>query len=162
MVIRGKEVAVKNIVVCTNGFARQLLPDLDVIPARNQVLVTNEILERPWHQSFHIREGYVYLRSIGKRVLIGGGRDLFEREESTDVIADNLDNQEYLKYFLCELLGKRDIVVDYSWSGIMGMGKSKGPIIQKMKEGVYVGVRMGGMGVAIGTWVGKELSKLTK
>jgi hypothetical protein len=31
-----------------------------------------------------------------------------------------------------------------------------------MKEGVYVGVRMGGMGVAIGTWVGKELSKLTK
>lgn len=73
LVIRGKEVAVKNIVVCTNGFVRQLLPDLDVIPARNQVLVTNEILERPWHQSFHIREGYVYLRSIGKRVLIGGG-----------------------------------------------------------------------------------------
>jgi glycine/D-amino acid oxidase-like deaminating enzyme len=162
LVIRGKEVTVKNIVVCTNGFARQLLPDLDVIPARNQVLVTNEILERPWHQSFHIREGYVYFRSIGKRVLIGGGRDLFEKEESTDVVADNLDNQEYLKNFLCELLGKRDIVVDYSWSGIMGMGRSKGPIIQKLKKGVYVGVRMGGMGVAIGTYVGKELSKLTK
>jgi glycine/D-amino acid oxidase-like deaminating enzyme len=160
--IKGENVPVKNIVICTNGFARQLLPDLDVIPARNQVLVTNEILEKPWDQSFHFREGYVYLRRGGKRVLIGGGRDLFEKEESTDIIADNVDNQVYLKNFLCELLNKNDIKIDSSWSGIMGMGKSKGPIIQKISDGVYVGVRMGGMGVAIGTWVGKELSHLTK
>jgi glycine/D-amino acid oxidase-like deaminating enzyme len=160
--IKGENVPVKNIVICTNGFARQLLPDLDVIPARNQVLVTHEILEKPWDQSFHFREGYVYLRSVGKRVLIGGGRDLFEKEESTDIIADNVDNQVYLKNFLCELLNKNDIKIDSSWSGIMGMGKSKGPIIQKISDGVFVGVRMGGMGVAIGTWVGKELSELTK
>ncbi len=162
LIIRKEYVPVKNIVVCTNGFASQLLPGLDVIPARNQVLVTGEVLEKPWNQSFHIREGYVYLRSIGKRILIGGGRDLFEEEESTDIIADNLDNQVYLKNFLCELLNKNDIEIDCSWSGIMGMGKSKGPIIQKIHDGVFVGVRMGGMGVAIGTWVGKELSELTK
>lgn len=160
--IKGENVPVKNIVICTNGFARQLLPDLDVIPARNQVLVTNEILEKPWDQSFHFREGYVYLRSVGKRVLIGGGRDLFEKEESTDVIAHNDENQDYLKNFLGELLNRNNIKFDYRWSGIMGMGKSKGPIIQKISDGVYVGVRMGGMGVAIGTWVGKELSHLTK
>jgi glycine/D-amino acid oxidase-like deaminating enzyme len=162
LIIRKEYVPVKNIVVCTNGFATQLLPGLDVIPARNQVLVTSEILENPWNQSFHIREGYVYLRSIGKRILIGGGRDLFEEVESTDIIADNLDNQVYLKNFLCELLNKKDIKIDCSWSGIMGMGKTKGPIIQKIHDGVFVGVRMGGMGVAIGTWVGKELSELTK
>ena len=162
LIIKEENVPVKNIVICTNGFARQLLPDLDVIPARNQVLVTNEILEKPWDQSFHFREGYVYLRSVGKRVLIGGGRDLFEKEESTDVIAHNDENQDYLKNFLGKLLNKNDIKFDYRWSGIMGMGKSKGPIIQKISDGVYVGVRMGGMGVAIGTWVGKELSHLTK
>lgn len=160
--IKEENIPVKNIVICTNGFARQLLPDLDVIPTRNQVLVTNEILEKPWDQSFHFREGYVYLRSVGKRVLIGGGRDLFEKEEATDVIAHNDENQDYLNNFLCELLNRDNIKFDYRWSGIMGMGKSKGPIIQKVSDGVYVGVRMGGMGVAIGTWVGKELSELTK
>ena len=87
---------------------------------------------------------------------------MFEEDESTDIIADNVDNQVYLKNFLCELLNKNDIKIDSSWSGIMGMGKSKGPIIQKIHDGVFVGVRMGGMGVAIGTWVGKELSELTK
>ena len=161
LVIRGNKIDVGNIVVCTNGFAKQLIPELDVIPARNQVLVTGEILDVPWNQSFHFREGYVYLRSIGKRVLIGGGRDLFMEQESTDVMAENKENQQYLKDFLMQLLGKKDVKVDYTWSGIMGMGKSKGPIIEKLNDGVYVGVRMGGMGVAIGTWVGKKLADLT-
>ncbi len=161
LIIRGNYIPVQNIVICTNGFARQLLPDLDVFPARNQVLVTEETLTEPWNQSFHFREGYVYLRSIGKRVLIGGGRDLFMEQESTDVMTENKENQQYLKDFLIQLLGKKEVKVDYAWSGIMGMGKSKGPIIEKLSEGVYVGVRMGGMGVAIGTWVGKKVADLT-
>lgn len=161
LIIRGNHIPVQNIVICTNGFAKQLLPDLDVVPARNQVLVTDEMLTKPWNQSFHFREGYVYLRSIGKRVLIGGGRDLFMEQESTDVMAENKENQQYLKDFLEQLLEKNDVKVDYTWSGIMGMGKSKGPIIEKLSDGVYVGVRMGGMGVAIGTWVGKKVADLT-
>jgi glycine/D-amino acid oxidase-like deaminating enzyme len=162
LVIRGINIQVKNMVICTNGFARQLMPELDVIPARNQVMVTQEILQEPWNQSFHCREGYVYLRSIGKRVLIGGGRDKFYEEESTDVIGPNQANVDYLKGTLERLLGRQDIEIDSQWSGIMGMGKSKGPIIQKLQEGVYVGVRMGGMGVAIGTWVGKTVGDLTE
>lgn len=161
LVIKGNFIPVQNIVICTNGFARQLLPDLDVVPARNQVLVTDEMLAEPWNQSFHFREGYVYLRSIGKRLLIGGGRDLFMEQESTDVMAENKENQQYLKDFLIQLLGIKELKVDYNWSGIMGMGKGKGPIIKKLNDGVFVGVRMGGMGVAIGTWVGKSVADLT-
>ena len=34
------------------------------------------------------------------------------------------------------------------WAGIMGVGKTKKPIVKKLSENVSCGVRMGGMGVA--------------
>lgn len=42
----------------------------------------------------------------------------------------------------------------------MGMGSSKKPIVEKLSEHVYCGVRLGGMGVAIGSLVGQELADL--
>jgi hypothetical protein len=42
----------------------------------------------------------------------------------------------------------------------MGVGQTKAPIIEKIDERIAVGVRLGGMGVAIGSLVGKELSEL--
>ena len=42
----------------------------------------------------------------------------------------------------------------------MGIGKDKSPIIKKTNKNVAFGVRMGGMGIAIGAEVGKSLSKL--
>ena len=50
--------------------------------------------------------------------------------------------------------------VDHTWAGIMGVGETKKPIIKKVDKNVYCGVRLGGMGVALGTLVGKELSEL--
>ena len=46
------------------------------------------------------------------------------------------------------------------WSGIMAFGKIKSPIIKKVSDKIAIGVRSGGMGVAIGTQVGKELHEL--
>ena len=42
----------------------------------------------------------------------------------------------------------------------MGVGKGKRPIVKHLKNNTFCGVRLGGMGVAIGTIVGKELSEL--
>jgi gamma-glutamylputrescine oxidase len=42
------------------------------------------------------------------------------------------------------------------WSGIMGIGPSKSPVIQQVNENVFCAVRMGGMGVAIGSLVGES------
>jgi hypothetical protein len=42
----------------------------------------------------------------------------------------------------------------------MGLGNTKGPIIQKVSDHVFAAVRMGGMGVAIGTAVGKQLAAI--
>lgn len=42
----------------------------------------------------------------------------------------------------------------------MGVGKKKRPIIEQLSDNVFCGVRLGGMGVAIGSLVGAELAEL--
>jgi hypothetical protein len=42
----------------------------------------------------------------------------------------------------------------------MGIGASKNPIVTNLSQNVYCGVRMGGMGVAIGSLIGTELADL--
>jgi len=46
------------------------------------------------------------------------------------------------------------IIIDRWWSGILGVGTQKKPIIKKTHDRLVVAVRMGGMGVAIGSSVG--------
>jgi gamma-glutamylputrescine oxidase len=46
------------------------------------------------------------------------------------------------------------------WSGIMAFGNSKKPIIQKVNDNLVIGVRLGGMGVAIGSSMGRATAAL--
>ena len=40
----------------------------------------------------------------------------------------------------------------------MGVGSIKSPIIKQIDDNTYCGVRLGGMGVAIGSIIGNELA----
>ena len=42
----------------------------------------------------------------------------------------------------------------------MGVGEKKKPIVKQLSNHVYCGVRLGGMGVAIGASVGRDLASL--
>ena len=42
------------------------------------------------------------------------------------------------------------------WTGILGLGPIKKPIVERISPAVTVAVRMSGMGVAIGALVGSE------
>ena len=42
----------------------------------------------------------------------------------------------------------------------MGVGNQKKAIVKQLSKNMYCGVRLGGMGVAIGSLVGKELADL--
>ena len=76
----------KNVLIATNGFAKQLLPELNVEPARAQVLITEPIEGLKLKGTFHYEQGYYYFRNVGKRVLFGGGRNLdLEQENTTDI-----------------------------------------------------------------------------
>ena len=154
------EMKVDRLIICSNGFAAQLV-DEDVIPARAQVLITKPIPNLSLNSTFHMDKGYYYFRSINNRILLGGGRNLDINGETTTDLATTEHIQTALQNILDEIImPNQDVEIDYNWSGIMGVGKSKQPIVKKIADNVYVGIRMGGMGVAIGAAVGQQLSEL--
>lgn len=148
------------LLVCTNGFAAELFPE-DVQPARAQVLVTQPIPDLKMKGTFHYDKGYYYFRNIDQRILLGGGRNLDFKGETTTQLTTTKFIMESLENLLHEvILPGKEIQIDYRWAGIMGVGKTKSPIVKKTHSNVGIGVRMGGMGVAIGSLVGKELADL--
>jgi glycine/D-amino acid oxidase-like deaminating enzyme len=147
------------LLVCTNAFAKDYLNDIQA--ARAQVLVTKPIANLAVKGTFHMESGYYYFRNVGNRILFGGGRNLDFAGETSTEFETTLLIQEKLKQYLSELiLPNTPVEIDYSWSGIMAVGSEKKPIIQKTNKNIAFGVRMGGMGVAIGASVGKQLSNI--
>lgn len=150
----------QNLLLTTNGFAQQFLAE-DVTPARAQVLITKPINQLPIKGTFHIDEGYYYFRNIHNRILLGGGRNLdFKGETTTQMgLSEGIQNQ--LEKMLSEIiLPNTSFEIDTRWSGIMGVGAAKTPIVKMVENNVYCGIRMGGMGVAIGSMVGNQLGDL--
>ena len=153
------EVSAANVFICTNGFAKQFLDSEDIEPARAQVLITKPIQDLKVQGTFHVDKGYTYFRNIDNRILLGGGRNLSFKEENSTQFENTAVIQNYLTTLLRnKLVPHQDVEIDYFWSGIMGIGKEKGPIVKKVNNNVYCGVRMGGMGVAIGAEVGYLLA----
>ncbi|HEY4616798.1 MAG TPA: FAD-dependent oxidoreductase [Flavobacterium sp.] len=150
----------KKVLFATNGFANELT-DGAVKPARAQVLVTEPIKDLDIRGTFHLDRGYYYFRNIGDRILLGGGRNLDFDAETTTEFAQTEIVQNKLEQLLKEvILPNQDFKIAHRWSGIMGIGNSKNPIVSQLSENVYCGVRLGGMGVAIGSLIGTELADL--
>jgi glycine/D-amino acid oxidase-like deaminating enzyme len=153
------EIQCHKLLICTNGFAGKFLGS-EVKPARAQVLVTSEIPNLPFKGTFHLDRGYYYFRNIGNRILFGGARNLdFKGETTTDINTTPIIQDALNNLLKSTIIPNIDYQIDYSWAGIMGVGDTKKPIIRKQSNNVAFGVRMGGMGVAIGSIVGKELSR---
>jgi gamma-glutamylputrescine oxidase len=150
------EIRAEKVIVATNGFASQLLDLEDVKPARAQVLVTKPIKDLRIKGTFHYDEGFYYFRNIGNRVLFGGGRNLDFETETTTELALNSKIQKRLDKLLKDvILPDTAFEVEQRWAGIMGVGSEKKPIIRKLSPHIVCAVRMGGMGIAIGSLVGK-------
>ncbi|MEY2963388.1 MAG: hypothetical protein RL754_649, partial [Bacteroidota bacterium] len=105
--------------------------------------------------------GYHYFRTEQSRIILGGGRQLDLEGERT--IEEGLN--ERIKAQLVEDLHEivapgLGLEVDYMWSGTMAFGPNKQPVVRRVSDRVVAGVRLGGMGVAVGTGIGQELSQL--
>ena len=106
-------------------------------------------------------EGYYYFRNFNKQVIFGGGRNLDIKGETTTDLALNNSIQEHLVKLLKEvILPKHQFKVAHRWSGVMAFGETKEPIVEKLPSGIAVGVRLGGMGVALGSQVGEQVAEL--
>lgn len=159
----GWQIDTRNVIVCTNGFAKNLLPELAVNPARNQVWITKPIENLALLGTFHYERGYFYFRNVGNRILLGGGRHLDKTTETTTEFGQTHIIQSALHELLTTVIyPNKPVEIDMKWSGIMGLGDEKKPIIKQVSRHLYVAVRMGGMGVAIGSLVGEEVAELVK
>lgn len=157
------EIKTKKLAICTNGFFNELVQDQQLIvePARAQVLITKPLKNLKLQGSFHFEEGFYYFRNFNDRVLLGGGRNLDFKTESTSSMKLN----ESIQNRLIEML-KRDIIpgkkfeIENQWTGIMGVGTNKTPYLKKLSENVVCAVKLGGMGVSLGSLLGKEAAEM--
>jgi glycine/D-amino acid oxidase-like deaminating enzyme len=149
--------------ICTNAFTRQLLPDADVTPGRGQVLITDPIDGLRFKGVYHFDKGYYYFREIDGRVLLGGGRNLDVEGETSNKFELTERIQMDLEHKLKEIiLPGTGYQIAQRWSGIMAFGKNKYPIVKAFSSRVYGAFRMGGMGVALGSEIARQLVALNE
>ncbi|MDG1044993.1 MAG: FAD-dependent oxidoreductase [Bacteroidia bacterium] len=150
-----------NLILCTNAFTPNLV-DEDISPCRGQVIVSEQMDQLPIEGLYHYDNGYYYWRDIDNRILLGGARNYDSIGETTDKIETSDVIISELKRFMEEQITGRPVSVEYQWSGIMGMGKSKQkmPIIKKLEPHVFLAARLGGMGVALSASVAEDILEM--
>ncbi|WP_406685253.1 FAD-binding oxidoreductase [Seonamhaeicola sp. MEBiC1930] len=154
------EFSTSKLLIATNGFAIKLIKE-KVEPARAQVLITKPIKNLHIKGTFHLDKGYYYFRNIDNRILLGGGRNLDFEGENTMEFGETPCIQNKLENLLeTILLPETDFEIEHRWSGIMGVGNKKKAIVKQLGNNVFCGVRLGGMGIAIGSLIGKDLADL--
>ena len=155
------EISAENLIIATNAFTKNLVEDLDLFPARGQILLTEPIENLKIKGTFHYDEGFYYFRNLGNRILLGGARNLdFETEETstletTDFLQNHLEN--FLKTVV---LPGQKFKVSHRWSGIMAMGAEKSPVVKAISKRQIVAVRLSGMGVALAPQIGEKVAEM--
>jgi gamma-glutamylputrescine oxidase len=147
--------------ICTNAFTGDLLPGVDVVPGRGQVLVTEPVSGLKFEGIFHLDAGYYYFREINGRVLFGGGRNLdFDVERTTTMELNEHIQADLDEKLATIILPGQQYKVAMRWSGIMAFGVTKKPIVSAFSKRVFGAFRMGGMGVALGSTSAAELADI--
>lgn len=149
------------VAICTNAFTGRFFPEEDIQPGRGIVLITQPIEGLPFKGVFHFDEGYYYFRNWHDRVIFGGGRNLdFAVERTTDMGINERILADLQHKLVHLILPGRKADIAHTWAGIMAFGSNKEPIVKRVNEHLVMGVRLGGMGVAIGSLLGKELAEM--
>lgn len=151
----------KKILLTTNAFVNELLPDLEVVPGRGQVVVTKPIPNLKVKGTFHYDKGYYYFRNIDDRILLGGARNLNIKAEETTAFGETEVVQAALHHLLKDvILPETDFEIEHKWSGIMAFGPKLAPIITEVQPNLFCAVRCNGMGIAIGSQTGQEAGEM--
>ena len=153
--------AAQHLLFCTNAFTHALVPELNITPARGQVIVTSPINDLAMKGTFHFDEGFYYWRNLGNRILIGGARNLAFEEEQTTNLSGSPVVKNALELFLKEHLHpKYQYTIEQHWSGIMGFTADKKPFVEQITEGVFAAIACNGMGVALTPVIAENVAEM--
>jgi len=156
----GRVFKAQHVVVATNGFTKRLL-SAEIEPALNQVIVSEPIVGLQWQAPIHLEQGYGYLRRIGNRVLVGGFRNRFKDSSETDQFHLNSELGTHLREVLVSVLPMNaNPRIDFEWSGVLGLGATRKPEVRRLDSGLVLAAGLGGMGVALGSLLGKEAAQM--
>lgn len=148
----------KKVILCTNAFSTDLFLDSHISPARGQVLVTKPIEGLKIKGVFHYDEGYYYFRDYDERVIFGGGRNLdFEKEKTHEFELNKTIINDLKNKLDTIILPNQEYEVDCCWTGIMGFNDKRIPEIKKISDRTIMAISCNGMGVALSSYVGKEV-----
>ena len=108
--------------------------------------------------AFHVDEGFYYFRDLKGSLLVGGGRNVdFEGENTFEEgISEKIRNS--IREITSNILNGQSFEEEMWWSGIMGFGKEKTPIVKKKEAHIWIAARLSGMGVALASQIASELS----
>ena len=163
-VLRARQVA-----VCTNGWAADLLPELSnyLYPTRNSVIMTEPLPSAAqWDvgglsvdSDVGARELYAIRRPDG-RVCLGGARALEPGAAvgSRDDASLDPTVSRYLRRFLEERWG--GVAVEAEWSGVLGFTRDGKPLVGPLptRPGVFVAAGFNGHGMPQCFGAGKALA----
>ena len=144
----------QSVLVCTNAWASELLPDLgsSIKPNRGQMLALradNAKLDA----SYYLNRGSEYIRQAADgSIILGGMRTLRETEEQTSSDATTEALQSALDEYARKVL-QTDFKVIARWAGTMGFSPTGLPIIAKATEhpgNVWLCAGLTGHGMSLG------------
>jgi gamma-glutamylputrescine oxidase len=160
--VSGIKLETRKILLATNGFTSELLPDSGIKPARGYVFVTRPLKRLDWRGIFHFDCGYYYFRDLpDNSLLLGGARNLDKIAEETTSRDINPDIRSHLISFAKDTLRLPEgWDIEYEWTGTMGFGKTKTPVCRKVTDGLYMAAGLSGMGVAIGIDLAERASEM--
>lgn len=149
------------VAVCTNAAIPQLLPGLQIEPARGQILLTAPIPALPWRGAYHMDEGYFYFRNLGDRVLLGGARHLaFSDERSFEMKTSEVIQNALEDVLRKIILPGQEVAIEQRWAGIMGFSPDKQALVRRVGQRRLAAFGCNGMGVALSPMVAQEAADL--
>ena len=156
-------VSADTVVVATDGYTRDLLPELDevITPARAQMLATEPLGERHFEQVVASREGWDYWQQTADgRLLIGGQRDLELENEFTRDDEPSASIQARIEQFARTLVPGLPRVT-HRWAGSMGFTPDWMPLVGALpgRPGVWVSLGYSGHGNVLALACGEAIAK---
>lgn len=151
----------EQIIICTNAFTQQLIADIDLVPARGQVLLTEPINGLKIKGCFHYDEGFYYFRNLGNRILLGGARNKnFEKEKTLEMATTSFIQNELDQFLSHIIIPHKKPLITHRWAGVMAIGADKSPIVKRLSERIFCAVRLSGMGVALAPKIGLAIANM--
>lgn len=149
------------VILATNGYTTQLVPDVKIQPTRGQMVATEaepkRIADMPVYSNF----GYRYWRQLPTgEVLLGGWRDTSPDTEMTAVADPTQEIQQRLNEGLIGLgVTSR---VTHRWAGIMGFTESGLPLAGPLQgmPNVYLCAGFTGHGMGFAFVTAKRVAEM--